>query len=65
MTSKQRRGVVSGLIFIALGVMFLLEALDVFQLSPSALWPLLLIALGIGVLSGVGGDHDGGSNQIR
>ena len=43
---------------LTLGVMFLLEALDVYTLSPSLLWPVLLLALGIGVLSGIGGDDD-------
>ncbi|MGA9596496.1 MAG: DUF5668 domain-containing protein [Acidimicrobiia bacterium] len=55
MTPSQRRTLVSGIVFLALGVMFLLEALGLYELSPTTLWPLLLIALGIGVLSGVGG----------
>ena len=54
MSASQRRGLVSGLIFTTLGVMFLLEALDVYTLAPSTLWPLLLISLGIGVLAGLG-----------
>ncbi|MDJ0663063.1 MAG: DUF5668 domain-containing protein [Acidimicrobiia bacterium] len=54
----QRRSVVGGLIFIALGVMFLLEALDLYTLSPSTLWPVLLLSLGIGILAGIGDDDD-------
>jgi hypothetical protein len=65
MIPSQRRAVVSGLIFIALGVMFLLEALEVFQLAPSTLWPILLIALGIGVISGIGEDRGDDSRGIR
>ncbi len=57
MTASRRRGLVGGLIFTALGVVFLLEAFDVFTLSPSVLWPVMLLALGIGVLAGIG-DND-------
>lgn len=57
MTASQRRAVVSGLIFIALGIMFLLEALEVYEIPPATLWPVLLIALGIGVLAGIGGEE--------
>ena len=62
MSTSQRRAVASGLIFVALGGMFLLEALGVYEIAPSTLWPILLIALGIGVLSGVGGDRGDGSH---
>ena len=58
MTAAQRRSVVSGFIFLALGVVFLLEALDLFTLSPSTLWPVLLLSLGIGILAGIGGDDE-------
>jgi hypothetical protein len=63
MTASQRRALVAGFIFLALGVMFLLEALGLYEIAPTLLWPLLLIALGVGVLSGVGGregDNHGG-----
>lgn len=65
MNAEQRRAVVSGIVFIALGVMFLLEALDVFELAPSTLWPILLITLGVGVLSGIGEDRDDDSTGFR
>jgi len=55
---NQRRGVVAGLLFVALGVIFLLEALEVFEIAPATLWPLLLVALGIGVLAGAGGSDE-------
>lgn len=58
MKASKRRALVSGLVFIALGVLFLLEALGVYELSPSTLWPILFIVLGIGVLAGIGGDRD-------
>jgi hypothetical protein len=58
MNASQRRGLVGGLIFTALGIMFLLESLDVYTLAPSTLWPVLLISLGIGVLAGVGGSGE-------
>lgn len=58
MTARQRRAVVSGIIFIALGIMFLLEALEVYDIPTATLWPVLFIALGIGVLAGIGGDTD-------
>ena len=58
MTASRRRGVIGGLIFVGLGVMFLLESLDLYELAPSTLWPVLLVALGIGVLAGIGGDDE-------
>lgn len=56
MTAATRKGLIGGLILTALGVMFLLEALEVYELAPSTLWPILFLALGIGVLAGIGGD---------
>ena len=58
MTRHRRRALISGILFIILGVVFLLEALEVFELAPASLWPLLLVALGIAVLAGTGNDHD-------
>ncbi len=58
MRAKQRRSVVGGIIFVALGVMFLLEALDLYTLAPATLWPVLLLVLGIAVLAGIGDDGD-------
>jgi hypothetical protein len=55
---RQRRSLVSGILFIALGVVFLLEALEVFELAPATLWPLLLVAIGIVVLAGTGKDDE-------
>lgn len=58
MTRQQRRSLVSGMLFVILGVIFLLEAFEVFELAPATLWPLLLVALGIAVLAGTGTDDD-------
>lgn len=54
MRARQRRALVGGFIFIGLGVMFLLEAIDLYTLAPATLWPVLLLVLGIGVLAGIG-----------
>jgi ABC-type antimicrobial peptide transport system permease subunit len=58
MSGSRRRGLVGGLIFTILGFVFLLEALEVFTLAPATLWPVLLLALGIGVLAGIGRDGE-------
>ena len=60
MSKEQRRAVVFGVLFVAIGVLFLLEALEVFQIAPATLWPILLVAIGIGVLAGTGGDDEEG-----
>lgn len=64
MNVRQRRGIVAGLLFIILGVVFLLEALDVFEMAPATLWPLLFISLGLSVLAGAGGSDENGSPGI-
>ena len=58
MNPEQRRGLVSGILFILLGVLFLLEALEVYEIAPATLWPVLLVALGIGILAGTGRQDD-------
>jgi hypothetical protein len=40
----------TGLIFAALGVLFLLDTLDVTNLRRDLLWPSMLIALGLAVI---------------
>lgn len=47
-----RAALVAGLIFVVLGVVFLLEQLDVFELRAAYVWPLVLIAVGVAVLLG-------------
>jgi hypothetical protein len=42
---------VTGLVFVALGVLFLLEALDVFDLRAAYVWPVVLIAIGGAILA--------------
>lgn len=43
---------VAGLLFIALGVMFLADRLDFWTFRAVYVWPLLLIGLGLAVLAG-------------
>lgn len=45
-----RRGVVAGVLFIAIGVGFLLDELAVVELRLAYLLPLLLIAAGVWIL---------------
>ena len=46
-----RLSLVAGVLFILLGVLFLLDALDVWELRIDYLVPLGLIVLGLGVLA--------------
>lgn len=50
--APSRSGVVMGVFFLVAGVAFLLDRLDVWNLRVRYLLPVLLIALGIGVLIG-------------
>jgi cell wall-active antibiotic response 4TMS protein YvqF len=45
-----RSGLTAGLIFVGLGLLFLLDRLGLLSLAGQYLWPLLLIVLGIVVL---------------
>lgn len=47
-----RRGVISGLVFVVIGVGFLLDELDVVELRLAYLLPLLLILTGVWILFG-------------
>jgi hypothetical protein len=47
-----RTGIGIGLFFVAAGVLFLLEGLDVFTVRAAWLWPLLLIGFGLALLAG-------------
>ncbi len=40
----------AGLIFITLGVLFMLDALDVSSIQRELVWPSILIALGLAVV---------------
>ena len=44
---------VVGLVFVALGTVFLLDQLDVVRARPTVILPILLIGLGVGLLVGV------------
>ncbi len=41
----------AGTFFTLAGIVFLLERLDIVQLSAAVLWPLLLIGLGLAVVA--------------
>ncbi len=41
-----------GLVLIFLGVVFLLNTLDVFDFDLGKLWPVILIILGVAILAG-------------
>lgn len=47
-----RTGVAFGVAFVVLGVLLLLDRLEVISLRASIVLPILLIALGVGVLLG-------------
>jgi len=48
--SYNRSALVAGLVFVALGVVFLLQQLDVFDLRPAYVWPVVLMAIGAAIL---------------
>ncbi|MBI4260915.1 MAG: hypothetical protein HY658_10155 [Actinobacteria bacterium] len=47
-----RTSLVAGLLFIVLGVLFLLESADVIDLRAVVVVPILLIGLGVAILAG-------------
>ena len=42
-------GLVAGVLFVVLGVLFLLDELDVWELDAALVWPLVLIGLGLAI----------------
>jgi ABC-type antimicrobial peptide transport system permease subunit len=50
--SYNRTALIGGLIFVVIGVVFLLEQLDVYELRAVYVWPVVLIAVGVAVLLG-------------
>lgn len=42
--------VVLGIVFVALGIAFLLDALDVWDVRLRYVWPIVLIGLGVSIL---------------
>lgn len=49
-----RRGALTGLVFVVIGVAFLLHEAGVLELRPRYLLPLLVILVGVWVLVGAG-----------
>lgn len=43
---------VAGIVFIVLGVLFLLDRLGVLTLSGQYVWPIVLVAIGIAIIFG-------------
>jgi hypothetical protein len=50
--SYNRTALLAGVIFVVIGVVFLLEQLDVYELRAVYVWPVVLIAVGVAVLLG-------------
>jgi hypothetical protein len=50
---------VSGILFAFIGVVALLDPLDVWDLRPWWLWPVLLIAVGVAVIAGARTPEEG------
>jgi hypothetical protein len=47
-----RRALLAGVVFVVVGVLFLLEDLDVFELQAAFVLPIVLIVMGVAVLIG-------------
>ena len=61
-----RTSLVAGLLFVALGTAFLLEALDVLTLRATYVWPVVLIVVGMAVLwSGLSSSRRGDDDRDR
>ena len=58
--SYNRAAAIAGLVFVGLGIVFLLEALNVFELRARYVWPVVLIAIGAASWPTASGRHDGG-----
>jgi hypothetical protein len=57
MRRLDRTALIAGVIFIVLGVLFLLEQLDVLDVRSSFVAPIVLVGIGIGMLVGRGDGH--------
>jgi len=51
---------VAGLLFIAIGIAYMLQGFDVWEVRPGRLWPIALIVIGAAVLFAgrIDGDDD-------
>ena len=45
---------IAGIVFIVLGVLFLLDRLSVLALSGRYVWPVVLVAVGVAIIVGSG-----------
>ena len=61
--SVSRGSVTGGLIVAAIGVVFLLNNLDVWDISLGRLWPVALIAIGVSILFGASRSRTAGGTE--
>lgn len=52
MNGVDRGAIVIGSLYLIAGIVFLLEALEVFAVAPGVLWPLVVIGFGVGIAFG-------------
>lgn len=63
MNDRLNRGsLTAGVVFVIVGLAFLLESLDIWQIAPEVLWPSLLIAVGGTLL--IGGPGKRGPDDV-
>ena len=58
-------GALSGIIFIVLGALFFLDAVDAITLKLDVLLPIAVIALGVAVVVSAAWPHGRGSDQAN
>ena len=57
MRNLNMTSLIAGVVFIVLGVLFLLEHLGVLVLSGRYVWPIVLVAVGVAIIFGGGRGH--------
>ena len=48
---NDRGTAIAGILFIGLGIVFLLDRLDVWTVRTRFIWPIVLIALGVAIIA--------------
>ena len=54
MRDSNTTSLIAGIVFIVLGVLFLLDRLGVLALSGRYVWPVVLVAIGVAIMVGSG-----------